>query len=132
MATPTIRNPNLLYPELSYKIIGCAFNVFNSLGPGHSERVYQRAMAICFKKKALSFVEQPYFPVKYESHLVDKGFCDFLVEEKILVEIKRRSIFSSGHIHQVVRYLSASNLKLALLINFGTHQVHYKRIPNLY
>jgi GxxExxY protein len=132
MATPRIRKPDLLYPELSYIIVGCAFDVFNALGPGHAEKVYQGAMALCLRGKGLAFSEQHYFPVDYEGEVLDKGFCDFLVEHKVIVEIKKHNFFSKSHIDRVVRYLKASNLQLALLINFGAHQVFHKRIPNLY
>ena len=125
----TVRK-DLIYPELSYQIIGCAFEVFNEVGGGHKESVYQKAMSIAFQKKNLKFQEQLYFPLKFKDNLVGKNFFDFNVEEKIIVELKARTRFSKADYTQVLEYLNDKKLKLSLLINFTLTEVICKRVIN--
>ena len=122
---------DLIYPELSYKIVGCAFEVYNELGFGHAEKIYQKALAISFTKHKLNFKEQVHYPIKFQGELVGKGYCDFLVEEKIIVELKKEDRFSKANIEQVNQYLKSSNLKLGLLINFSKSGAICKRIVNI-
>ena len=125
-----IRKDDLIYPDLSYKIIGCAFEVFNELGGGHKENIYQKALSVSYKSQFLNFKEQVYFPLKFKNEVVGRNFFDFLVEEKIIVEIKSLGRFTKGHYDQVLNYLHISNIKLALLITFGTDEVRCKRVVN--
>jgi GxxExxY protein len=113
-----VRRDDLVYPELSYKIIGCAYEVFNELGFGHAEKIYQKAMAQALKNASLNHNEQLYTPLKFKDTIVGKKFFDFLVEDKIIVELKKNHFFSKANIDQVNEYLKSRDLKLALLINF--------------
>jgi len=128
--TKALRRTDLIHPELSYKIIGCAFDVYNSLGSGHHEKYYQRALAEAFSGQNLNFFQQVDFPLKYKDKVIGRNFLDFLVEDKVVVEIKKGEHFSKTHIDQVMEYLKMSNLKLAILINFGVQGVTFKRIVN--
>ena len=92
------KRDDLIYPELSYKIMGCAFDVYNELGYGYPEKDYQKAFAIAFKNKGIPFKEQVYFPIKFQEEFLRKGFCDFIVDEKIIVELKKNPRFSRTHI----------------------------------
>jgi len=121
---------DLVYPELSFKIIGCAFNVFNTIGAGHKESVYQNALGLALKEKGLTFTKEQYYPVKYNDIVVGKNFFDFFVEEKIVVELKSARGFTKSNYDQVLNYLNVSQVKLALLIVFGTEEVRCKRIVN--
>jgi len=121
---------DLIYSELSYKIIGCAYDVFNSIGGGHKEAVYQKAMNLALKEKELIVKEQHYYPVVYKNEVVGKNYFDFCVEDKIIVELKSLGRFSKANYDQVLNYLNVSNLKLALLISFGTEEVRCKRVVN--
>ena len=123
---------DLIFPELSYKIIGCAFDVYNDLGYGYAEKDYQKAMAVSLKNRELPFKEQVYFPIKFQEELLRKGFCDFIVDEKIIVELKKNPRFSRTHIERVNQYLKSSQLQLALFINFTPTGVISKRLLNLY
>ena len=116
--------------DIAYKIIGCAFEVFNEIGSGHKELAYQKALGISFKSKDLTFKEQVYFPLTFKNEVIGRNYFDFLVDEKIVVEIKSLSKFTKGHYDQVLNYLNTSGLKLALLINFGTEEVKCKRVVN--
>jgi GxxExxY protein len=126
-----VKRKDLLFPELSYKIVGSAFDVHNNLGSGHYEKYYQKALAESFSKNQLKYQEQIYLPLKYNNKIVGKNFLDFLVEEKVVVEIKKDSRFAKSHINQVLEYLKLSNLQLAILINFGSESVSFKRIINI-
>lgn len=126
-----VKRQDLLYPVESYKIIGSAFDVYNQLGPGHLEKYYQKALAESFLKNKISFTEQSSFPIKYNDKIIGRKFFDFLVENKIVVEIKKGTKFSKTNIDQVLEYLRMQNLRLAILINFGNEGVMFKRIINI-
>src|ERR1043165_8491533 len=126
-----IEGKEVAFPELSYKIVGCAFEVYNQLGSGFPEKYYQKALAIELKLKELSFKEQLYFPLEFKNEIVGKNYFDFLVEENVVVEIKRGSHFSKAHFDQLTRYLKVSGKKLGLLINFANEGVQVKRVLNL-
>jgi GxxExxY protein len=126
-----LKRNDLVYPELSYALIGCAYDVFNELGFGHHEKYYQRSYALALKEKNLSFKEQVYFPLKFKEQVIGKMFFDFLVDEKVIVELKKDNRFSKQHVDQVKEYLQVSGLKLALLINFTRSGVVYMRILNI-
>ncbi|HET6990881.1 MAG TPA: GxxExxY protein [Bacteroidia bacterium] len=128
----TILKPeSVIHPELSYKIIGCAFEVYNQIGPGFQEKIYQRALREAFNLKELKFKEQVFYDIKFNKTRVGRGFMDFLVDEKIVVEIKRGNFFSKTDIDQVIQYLKMSNLELGILIRFTDEAVRYKRILNI-
>jgi GxxExxY protein len=126
-----LKKTDLLFPELSYKLIGCAYDVFNELGAGHHEKYYQRAFAEDLKNKKIDFREQLYSPLKFKDKVIGKMFFDFLVDEKIIIELKKDNRFSKQHIDQVLEYLRTSNLRLAILINFTREGVVYRRLINI-
>lgn len=125
-----VRRQDLIYPELSYQIVGCAFQVQNEIGGGHHEKYYQRALSESFRNAGILFQQQVYYPLQYQNKTVGKNFLDFLVDGKVVVEIKKGEKFSKRHIDQVLEYLKTSGLKLAILINFGSHEVAFRRIVN--
>ncbi len=126
-----LKRSDLVYPELSYKIVGCAFEVFNELGFGHAEKYYQKAMAIALKKAGLNFKEQFYAPLKFQGELVGKLYLDFLVDDKVIVELKKSDHFSKSNIDQVNQYLLSSKTQLAILINFSSKGIISKRLINI-
>lgn len=125
-----LHKEGLVYPDLSFKIIGCAYEVFNQLGSGHKEIVYHKALALAFKEQNLDFKEELYFPVEFKGTVVGRNYFDFLVDSKVVVEIKSLSRFSKAHFDQTKNYLNISELKLALLIIFGNDGVQCKRVVN--
>jgi GxxExxY protein len=120
----------IIYPQESYKIVGCAYAVYNSLGPGHLERTYERALAIQFEKEGVKFQEQVYAPVIFEGQNVGKNFFDFLIDKKIIVELKCGEHFNNAHFQQVLKYLSTKKLKLAILLTFKKDGVKVQRVLN--
>jgi len=128
----SIRRNDLLYPELSFQINGALFEVFKQVGGGHLEKYYQKAVAQSLKSKNISFVEQYYVPVKFQNEIIVKYYLDFLIENKIVLELKRGRYTSLGVINQTKQYLKALNLQLAIIGCFATDAVITKRILNLY
>ncbi|MCW3084206.1 MAG: hypothetical protein JWP12_1572 [Bacteroidetes bacterium] len=122
---------DLIYPELSFKIVGCAFDVFNELGYGHPEKYYQKALSVALKNKNILFKEQAYFPLKFQGETIGKAFCDFIVEEQVIIELKKSANFSKSNIDQVNQYLKSSGMKLAILINYTPTGAIFKRLVNL-
>ncbi len=126
-----LKRDDLLYPELSYKIMGCALSVYNQLGSGHLEKVYQKALAIAFTKAGLKFSEQLKHEVFFEGENLGYGKSDFLVENKIIVEIKRVNYFNPADFKQVKKYLVQTPLELGILIRFTPDKVLSKRVVNI-
>ena len=126
-----LKRDDLVYPELSYQLVGLAFNVFNELGFGHLEKVYQRAYVKELKDAKLKFAKEIPYKVEYKGEVVGIGRFDFLVEEKVVVELKKSDHFSKQNIDQVNNYLKISNTKLALLINFSKNGIISKRLVNV-
>ncbi|PIR73082.1 MAG: GxxExxY protein [Candidatus Nealsonbacteria bacterium CG10_big_fil_rev_8_21_14_0_10_36_23] len=129
--TAKVIKTDLVYPELSYKIIGILFEVYNTLGHGYQEIYYQRAVSSALKKEKFNFKEQVSIPLKYLDKRIGNYFLDFLIEDKIVLEIKRGDRFSRKDIEQIYGYLRAKKLQLGLLVNFTNHGVKFKRILNI-
>jgi GxxExxY protein len=110
----------LLYKEETFAIIGAAMEVYNQLGPGFLEAVYQDALAIEMRQRRIPFQEQQGINITYKGHpLRHKYIPDFIAYGKIIIEIK--AIRKLGPIEetQILNYLTATNLRLGLLISFG-------------
>ena len=122
-----IQKPDLIYPELSFELIGCAYEVYNHLGFGHLEKFYQRAFAIALEKKQIKIQEQVYHTLKFEDKVIGKMFFDFLIDNKVIVGLKKNNRFSRQHINQVNEYLKTSGL----LINFTSTGVISKILENV-
>ena len=131
MKEPIIHREDLVYPELSYQIVGVLFEVYNQLGYGYSEKTYQKALSLALKGAGLKYKEQVYFPLMFMGEKIRKNFFDFLIEDKIVLEIKKGSHFAKAHIDQIYEYLVTSNLKLGILAYFAPRNLHYKRIVNI-
>jgi GxxExxY protein len=128
---PTITREDLVYPELSYRIVGVLFAVSNELGGDYLEKYYQKAVALELKKQHLQFKEQVKQTLKYKDVLIGNYYADFIIDDKILLEIKKNKVFTPKNIEQVYSYLKAYKLKLGILANFTDNGVRFKRIVNL-
>ncbi|MBN1465238.1 GxxExxY protein [candidate division KSB1 bacterium] len=117
-----------IHDELTYKIIGCAMKVHNALGNGFQEVIYQRSLAIEFKKQNLGFVREQEIPIYYEEFEVGTRRMDFLIENQVMVEIKALTQLEDVHLVQGLNYLTAYNLETGLLINFGGNSLEFKRL----
>jgi len=119
---------HLLYEDLSYKIREIIFKVKKELGLGHKEIVYQKALAIEFKKKNLKFEREKQIPVIYEQKKVGVYVPDFVIEDKIIIELKALIFTGAKEEKQLWTYLKGSKYRLALLVNFGPRDVEISRV----
>jgi len=109
----------LLQEDITNKIIKAYYNVYNTLGYGFLEKVYENAMMIELKKAGLNSRRQVPISVFYEEQLVGSYFADILVEDSIVVELKAAENLCEEHEVQLINYLKATNLEIGLLFNFG-------------
>ena len=114
--------------EITYQIIGCAMKLHNTLGNGFQEVIYQRCLAIEMKNAGLNFLREQEMPIYYEGIHVGTRRADFLVEEKVMVEIKAIIKLEPVSLAQGLNYLTAYNFDIGLLINFGSNSLEYKRL----
>lgn len=121
----------LIYSDLSYKIIGSLFEVWNQLSFGHKEKFYQKALAEDFRMKEINFIEQAPAKIKYGEKIIGMYYFDFLIEDKVVLELKVRNYFSKKDIDQLYSYLKAKELKLGIIAHFTKTGVKFKRIVNL-
>lgn len=131
MKKSVLRRTDLVYPDLSYKIIGALFDVYNEIGSGFREKYYQKAVSVALQKFNLSFKEQIYKPIFYKDKKIGSQYLDFLIENKIISEIKVGDNFVRKNINQVYGYLKIMNLKLGILANFTKTGLRFKRILNI-
>jgi len=122
---------DLVHKELSYKIVGVLIEVFKHLGSGHREQYYQRAVAEELKKQNIAFQEQVRVRLDYKDIKIGDYVIDFVVEDVVVLEIKKNEYFSKQYIYQTSGYLKALNLQLGILANFTKDGVKFKRIVNL-
>ena len=114
--------------ELSERIIGCAFTVSNTLGAGFLEKVYENALAHELRRGGLTVFQQHAVAVHYDGVVVGTYAADLLVEDAILVELKAVKALDAIYSAQCLNYLKATNLRLCLLLNFGTPRMEIKRL----
>ena len=118
------------YSELTGKIIGSAMEVHKALGNGFQELIYQRALNIEFRKSNISAVREVEMPIHYKGENIGTRRVDFLIEDKISVEIKSITKLEDVHLAQAINYLEAYDLEIGLLINFGSKSLEFKRLIN--
>lgn len=121
----------LIYPELSFKIIGIIFRVYNELGYGYQEKYYQKAVALDFDKEKLNYLREVEVKLEYRNEKIGKYFIDFIVENKIVLELKVGSRFHQRDIKQILSYLKSTGLKLGILILITPKGIKYKRLINI-
>lgn len=116
-----------LYHELTEKIIGCCYRVHNELGSGHKESVYKKALCREFEKKNIGYEKEEVLTVKYQDENVGTYRADFVIENKILLEIKAVEFIPKTYETQLLYYLKSTGYNLGLLINFGAKRVQVRR-----
>ncbi len=115
------------HSEISGKIIGCYFEVYNRLGPGHKEKVYEKALVYELRKVFTNVKSQEFLTVRYKEIVAGEYCTDILVEEKVIVELKAVKSLVKVHEVQVVNYLTATGIEVGLLLNFGGDDPEFKR-----
>jgi GxxExxY protein len=114
--------------ELTYKIIGCAMKVHNTLGNGFQEVIYQRCLAIELEKNNIEFLREQELPIFYEDIHVGTRRADFIVAGEVMVELKAIIKLEDVHLAQALNYLTAYQIEKGLLVNFGSTSLEVKRL----
>jgi len=115
------------HKELTEKIIGCAYTVYNKMGFGFLESVYEKCLLIELRKAGLSVVSQSPINVFYADELVGEFFADMIVEDSVILELKSVRRVVQAHEVQLVNYLTATRKDVGLILNFGPEHVEVKR-----
>lgn len=119
----------ILHKEESYQIIGICMEVHNNLGAGFSEIVYKDALELEFKNAKIEYSREKEYTVNYKGIILShKFYADFVIFDKIILEVKGKNKIADEHIAQCINYLKVSGNNLALLVNFGEPKLNYKRI----
>jgi len=121
---------DLLYSDETHKIIGAAMEVHKTLGAGFLESVYEESLAHEFELQNILFEKQKSIEVFYKNKKVKQFVCDFIVDAKIIIEIKAIKKITDIETAQVLNYLKATGLKVGLLLNFGSNSLECKRFVN--
>ena len=116
--------------DITYKIIGCSMKVHNTLGNGFQEVIYQRCLAIELEKAGVSFGREIEQTIFYEGIEVGTRRADFVVEEKVIVELKALINLEDVHLAQAKNYVVAYDFPIGLLINFGATSLQYRKVFN--
>ncbi|MCX6720696.1 MAG: GxxExxY protein [Candidatus Staskawiczbacteria bacterium] len=119
----------LLHPDLSYKLNGILFKVHNELGQFRAENEYGDLIENYLKKDGLSYEREKVLPVSFENDQ-QRNRVDFLVEDKIILELKAKNFVDKEDYYQIKRYLAALNKPLGILVNFRRKYITPKRIVN--
>jgi GxxExxY protein len=118
----------VIFKKLPYQIVSAAMAVHSTLSPGFLEAVYQTSLAHEFGLQEIPFVQQKRLTVKHKDNVVGDYIADFVVGDKIIVEIKAVSNLTSNHQAQALNYLAATDYQLAILINFGATSLQQRRV----
>jgi GxxExxY protein len=124
--------PNILYKEESYKIIGACFEVYKAMGCGFLEAVCQECLAMEFNAQGIQFIEQPSLKLAFKGKALKQTYePDFLCFNEIIVELKATKNLIDDFRAQTINYLKTTKKQLALLVNFGHYpNVEYERFVN--
>ena len=119
----------LIYQDLSYQIIGKCMEVHNNLGAGFLEIVYKDALELEFRKANIPYEREKRYEVNYKGTILPHTFyADFVVFDKIILEVKAVSAIPDEFLAQAINYLKVSSNKLGLIVNFGENRLNTKRV----
>ena len=121
----------MLYPELSNRILGIAMQLHREMGCGFKEKVYQDAFDVLLKENKINYMKEKHIELVFHGIKLEHDFFyDFLIEDKIGIELKAAPEIVGEFEAQIINYLHVSNHKLGLLLNFGTTSLEYRWYPN--
>ena len=120
-------NDRFLYKDLSYRIIGCFYEAYNELGPAHKEQIYQEALKVAFTEKKIEYKEDKRLKIKFKGKEIGIYEPDFIVEDKIIIEIKSVLNMPKVFERQLHYYLRGTNYKVGYLVNFGNEKIDIRR-----
>ena len=116
------------YQSITEKILGCCFEVMNELGAGFLEGVYKNSLIVALKQKGICVQKEVTFEISFRGEPIGYYRADIVVEEKVIIELKCCKCLLPEHKAQVINYLKAAKLSVGLLVNFGQHQLEYRRL----
>lgn len=122
--------PKYKYGDITEKVIGICFRIHNTLGNGFPEVIYQRALALELKSIGILYEQEFDMAIYYMNQKIGSRRVDFLIENKISVELKALLKLEDGHLAQAINYLEVYNLEIGLLINFGSKSLEFHRLTN--
>lgn len=122
-------SPELIYPELSYKIYGLLYRVHNELGRFKSEKSYGDALELELQKEKVSYVREQSLPLPTDQ-FSRRNVADFVVDDKIVLELKVKAFITPEDYYQMKRYLDSGKFKLGLIVNFRQKYLRPKRVAN--
>jgi len=123
------KNMNILYKEEAYLIIGKCMEVHNALGHGFLEIVYKDALELIFRQNGIAYEREKMYAIHFRNTILPHRYqADFVIMNKIILEVKSVSALTNEHIAQTLNYLKVSNNALALLVNFGKPNLESKRL----
>lgn len=114
----------LIYKELSFQIVGALYEVYNQLRYGHPEKIYQRAFANELSKRKIPFQKELYYPIIFKGNRIGNYYLDFLVENKVVVELKIANDFYQKDINQMLGYIKAKKYRLGILALFTKKELN--------
>jgi GxxExxY protein len=118
------------FESITEEILGACFEVANELGAGFLESVYEKALLIALVQRGFKVQSQAPLVVKFRGEDVGKFYADLMIEDKVVVELKAVKALLPEHLAQTINYLKATGLQTALLVNFGTKRLEYRRLNN--
>jgi GxxExxY protein len=118
----------ILFKELSFAIIGAAFEVHQQLGPGFLEAVYLKALLYELTLRGITVEFEKELPIYYKGQLIGVYKADIVVDGKVILELKAVSALTKAHEAQALHYLTATGLRLAIIINFGASSLQHQRM----
>lgn len=119
---------DLVHKDLSYKIIGTLFKVHSELGGGYQEKYYQKAVALELRKNKIKFKKQLLVDLNYGNEKIGRYYVDFLIDNKIVLEIKVSQVFYNRDVKQVLAYLKSTGIILGILASFSKYDLKFRRI----
>jgi GxxExxY protein len=122
--------PEYKHSDITAVVIGCAMKVHSTLGRGFPEYIYQRALAIELSKINMPHKREQEWNVYYDGQNIGKRRVDFVIMDRVLVDLKAISNFEPSDYNQILNYLEAFNMEIGLLINFGKKSLEFKRFTN--
>ena len=124
----TANNANIIYPDLSYKIMRAIFEVHKKLGPGFLESVYEKALIEELSGRGMQVETEKVIDLTYKGKKIGIHRLDLIVDDKVVIELKTVERFSIHHKAQLTSYLKASGYKLGILVNFSKSKAEYRRV----
>jgi len=121
-------NLGLVHKELSEGIIGAAMTVLNTLRPGLDEKLYENALMIELRNKGFQVCQQRAYPVHYSGQLIGTLIPDIIVNDLVIADPKVVTAFNDTHMAQMIGYLNITGMKLAILLNFKSSRLEWKRV----